>query len=249
MENNMQTLADVIGGGAEVAPQTEAEQLQPVVNDAEASSQQPEPGYVQRRIQHALRESEAKYQAEIAALTNRVNALTEQNLSVQARERVAAGDFKNEELALKYLRMEAGLPVEPKAENVNTSGPSRDAQGRFTKVSTDVPADLQQRASDLIAQANTLREATGIDVYGLYESNPEIQQKVLSGEWDFKDVWKHAQQDGGYAAPNGNRAPIAPVRNPNGIGIGDYNIRKMDSASFAKLNEMLEHGGVIDMTR
>lgn len=247
MENeNMQTLADVIGGGMEEVQQPVGENQQDVGANGEVT-QQPEPGYVQRRIQHALRETEAKYQSEIAALNERVNALTEQNLSVQAKERVAAGDFKNEELAMEYLRMKAGIPA-PKAEEKVSIGQSRDAQGRFVKAEANVPDDVQQRANELMAQANVLKEATGVDVYGLYQNDPEIQQKVLSGEWDFKDVWKHAQQDGGYTASNG-RAPIAPVRNPNGIGIGNYDIRKMDSSSFAKMNEMLENGGVIDMTR
>ena len=246
MENeNMQTLADVIGGGMEEVQQPVGENQQGEGTDGEVA-QRPEPRYVQRRIQHALRETEAKYQSEIAALNERVNALTEQNLSVQAKERVAAGDFKNEELAMEYLRMKAGIPA-PKAEEKVSVGQSRDAQGRFVKAEANVPDDVQQRANELMAQANVLKEATGVDVYGLYQNDPEIQQKVLSGEWDFKDVWKHAQQDGGYTAPS--RSPLSPVKNPNGIGIGNYDIRKMDSSSFAKMNEMLENGGVIDMTR
>ena len=58
MENeNMQTLADVISGGMEEVQQPVGENQQGEGTNGEVT-QQPEPGYVQRRIQHALRETE-----------------------------------------------------------------------------------------------------------------------------------------------------------------------------------------------
>ena len=234
------TLADVIGGGESVeANQQENQVTEEQTANASEVGQQTEPGYVQRRIQHALRETEAKYEGQLAELRSQLNVLTEANLAVQARERVAAGDFKNEELAMEYLRMKNGIAAPEKVQP--EQGKPRDAQGRFMKAE-EVPSETQQKANELVAQANTLHKATGVDVLGLYNENPEIQQKVLSGEWDFTDVLKHAQA-------GNSRKTVPTVRNANGVGLGGYDIRGMRSNDFAKLNKALEEGTVIDMSK
>lgn len=239
MENNdMQTLADVIGGGeATQAPAVAAEEApqQESVQDGN----QPEPGYVQRRIQRATKELTEQYEGRLTEMQGKLNALMEANMLTEARQRVADGDFKSEELAMEYLRMKNGMPAPTPQPGQNDK--ARDAQGRFTKAEA-APTETQQRANELFAQAQTLLEATGVDVLGLYNSDPEIKQKVISGEWDFKDVYRHSQNMGGQRAPS-------PVRSPNRVGLGGYNIRGMNSTDFAKLDALLENGGRIDMRK
>ena len=69
------------------------------------------------------------------------------------------------------------------------------------------PIELQLRAHELIAQARTIQAVARVDVLALYNTDAEVRQKVLSGEWDFIDVWKTLQP-----APT----PPAPMRTANG---------------------------------
>ena len=61
--------------------------------------------------------------------------------------------------------------------------------------------------------------------------------KLLSGEWDFIDVWKNLQPA---------QLPPVPVRTANG-GAGAMNIGGMNDQQFSKLNEMLKRGAKVDM--
>lgn len=239
MENNdMQTLADVIGGGeAKQEPAVMTEEV--AQQDGAQDGNQPEPGYVQRRIQRATKELTEQYEGRLNEMQGKLNALMEANMLTEARQRVADGDFKSEELAMEYLRMKNGMPA-PTPQPVQNEK-ARDAQGRFVKAE-NAPSELEQKANELMSQAQLIQEVTGVDVLGLFNSDPEIKQKVLSGEWDFKDVHKWMQNAGQQRVPS-------IVRSPNRVGLGGYDIRGMSSNDFAKLNQMLEEGGRIDMNR
>lgn len=102
------------------------------------------------------------------------------------------------------------------------------------------PIELQLRAHELIAQARTIQAVARVDVLALYNTDAEVRQKVLSGEWDFIDVWKTLQP-----APT----PPAPVRTANGgAGASAMNIGAMNDQQFTKLNELLKKGVKVDMT-
>ncbi len=96
---------------------------------------------------------------------------------------------------------------------------------------------LKLRAQELITQARTILSIANADVMALYNTDPEVRARILSGEWDFVDVYKTlmpAQQ------------PPVPVRTANG-GAGAMNIGGMNDVQFDKLNEMLKRGAKVDM--
>lgn len=113
-------------------------------------------------------------------------------------------------------------PVQPQTESVQTE---------------EANLALKLRAQELMAQARTIRVLTNVDVLALYNTDVEIRARVLTGEWDFIDVWNLLRP----AAQ-----PPAPVRSANG-GAGAVSIGAMNETQFHKLNEMLSKGAKVDM--
>ena len=97
---------------------------------------------------------------------------------------------------------------------------------------------LRMKAQALLSQAEAIRAVCGVDVMALFDTDVDVRRRVLSGEWDFVDVWR----DAGMRA-----APPAPVRAPNGGGMGGMDIGRMDSRQFEKLDAVLRQGGTLDM--
>lgn len=213
------------------APQTDA---QPAAEDKPAG----DTGWFKKRMDDAVRkatpEIEARvrgqYEAEMQTLRDTVAKLQSAQLEREAEGLVASGEFKSLERATEYLKLKGGLPIEEKKQV-----PARDDNGRFVSA--------QQRANELFAEAQTIKDTTGVDVYAMYTEDPEVKQKILSGEWRFKDVYNaHMEQEAKKATP-------APVRSSNGMKLGDVSISKMNSASFDQLNSLLAKGTKIDMRR
>ncbi|MCI6378700.1 MAG: hypothetical protein MR842_13245 [Clostridiales bacterium] len=97
---------------------------------------------------------------------------------------------------------------------------------------------LRMKAQALLSQAEAIRAVSGVDVMALFDTDVDVRGRVLSGEWDFVDVWRDA---------GGRAEPPAPVRAPNGGGLGGMNIGRMDSRQFEKLDAVLRQGGTLDM--
>lgn len=98
--------------------------------------------------------------------------------------------------------------------------------------------ELQLRAKELITQAHTIRAIANVDVLALYNTDVEVRNHVLNGEWDFIDVYKRMKPA---------HTPPAPLRSANG-GAGVMNISGMDENQFDKLNAMLKKGMKVDMS-
>ena len=94
------------------------------------------------------------------------------------------------------------------------------------------------KAQALLSQAEAIRAVSGVDVMALSDTDVDVRGRVLSGEWDFVDVWREAGM---------RPAPPAPVRAPNGGGMGGMDIGRMDSRQFEKLDTVLRQGGTLDM--
>lgn len=214
------TLTEVIG--------TTPDEVQPAETPAQPTA---EPGYLAGK----RAKWEAAHQAEMDELRGQLDTLREYFVQQEADKLVADGKISDREMALEYLRATKGMPAP--ATPAAPAKQARDEQGRF--VAPDAAA--KQRAAELVAQADTIRESTGVDVMALYNTDSAIRQKVLSGEWSFVDVFKNTRQ---AEAPV--RAP-APIRSANGGGVGEINIRTMSSEQFKKLNEALAKGYKIDM--
>lgn len=215
------TLTEVIGATPD--------EVQPAEPPAQPTA---EPGYLAGK----RAKWEAAHQAEMDDLRGQLDTLREYFVQQEADKLVADGKISDREMALEYLRATKGMP-EP-ATPAAPAKQARDEQGRFVSAPN---AAAQQRANELVAQAETIKASTGVDVMELYNTDPAIKQKVLSGEWSFVDVFKNTRQ---AEAPA--RAP-APIRSANGGGVGEINIRAMSSEQFKKLNEALAKGYKIDM--
>lgn len=234
-----QTLADVIGVSeqpAEQQPQSQATQP--------AAAQLQEPGWFQGRMQKERAKWEADHQAQMTQMTERQNALLERVIANDAQKLVDSGEFKSLEIATEYLRMKEGLPVNQTPQKTPSAQP-RDDQGRFMAQQPVQNQAVYQRAETLVAQADTILGTTGVDVMKIFNTDPAVKQKVVSGEWDFTDVFKNA--GGSQQAVVKPHVP-APVRSSNGVGLGNVSIGKMSNQQFAALNDFLAKNGKVNMS-
>ena len=250
-------LADVTATGTVAAPQTTPEPAVPTLAEVIGSTNeenkagqtdthvdaipQQEPGWYAKRRAQDRAQWDAEHQASMAAMQEQVNTLREYFINQEADKLVSSGKIADHDMAVKYLRATEGAP-DPKTPPATT--PQRDAQGRFvaTPKAPEVPVEIQQRANALTTQADTIQALTGVDVYGVMQSNPEYAQKVYSGEWDMKDVL-NAHNAGGTA----KAAAPSLIRSPNGSMGGKTGFRTMSDDQFAKINAMLADGKTIDV--
>lgn len=234
--NEPQTLADVIGVSEASAEQQTATETQP------AQPQQQEPGWFKGRMEKERAKWESDRQAEMTRMEERQNALLERIIARDAQDLVDSGEFKSLERATEYLRMKEGLPVNQQPSQ--TTQQPRDAQGRFTQ---QIPQDpgpakaAQQRAQELVNQAESLRRATGVDVMAIYNTNQQARDMILSGGKDFVDVLQ------AFGNPEKQQHVPISVRAANGVAVGQTQIGKMTDTQFATMNDFLSKGGKIDM--
>lgn len=207
---------------------------------ANPDTPQNEPGWIKQRVNAAVNKAVAEAEARVAARYEAMLApMRESMLDREAQDLVQSGEFKSLDRAKEYVRLKSG------AQPAQEQTPARDAQGRFTKQQDAAPQNetdpvTKAKADMLAAQARKIVNARGIDVMEAFNSNPEIQQKVLSGEWDFYDVADHMA--------GGGRTIPAPMRSPNGSSSrNSVTIRGMTEAQFKKLDESLAAGSRYDM--
>lgn len=218
-ENTTQTLADVIG-------ETHVETQQ--------QEQPKEPGWIKQRVgaavNKAVAEAESRIRAEYEA---KFAPLRDAQLAAEADKMVADGKISDRDMALNYLRMQQGL--EPVTKPV-PEAPPRDAAGRFVSPQNDA---AKQRAQALVDQATMLQRATGVDVMGIYNTNQQARDMILSGAGDFADVLAAF----GRQAPK----PPSPIRGSSGIGLGNMDFSKMSDSQIDQVNELLSKGYTIDV--
>lgn len=209
----------------------EQETKRQTVKAEQTESQQTEPGWYKKRaakdIERAVRETEARMRAEFES---QFAPFKEAFMEQQAQALVDSGEMKNIETAKEYVRLKNG--------NVDIPKKNRDEKGRFAP---EADPETLARARVLAKQAQKLKNKHGIDFMELYNNDPEIKQKIISGEWDFYDVADSIKTENKQ-----NRVP-PPMRTPNGNNSSRVSISKMTKEQFAKLNEMLESGRKYEM--
>lgn len=199
-----------------------------------------EPGWIKQRVQKAVNKAVAETEARMNAKFEAMMApIREAALDREASELVSSGEFKSLERAKEYVRLKSGAPVTPAAEEPPTEQ-SRDAHGRFVSTSTakDEPDPVVAARADLLAkQAQKIKGSRGVDVMEVFNTDPTVKQRVLSGEWDFYDVADSVKTEAARA-----RVP-SPTRSPNGHTSGAaLSIANMSSEQFKKLNQQLAGG-------
>ena len=233
------------------AAQAQGESLEELLTTADPANEAPaadgaqgndsvppakEPGWIKQRVNRAVEKAVAEAEARVAARYEaRIAPLMEAVLDRQAQDLVAAGEFKSIERAKEYVRLKGGITEAPQAQpQQQTNTQPRDAQGRFQ---SSPASEAHVRADILAQQATKIKASRGLDVMQTFNGDPEVKQKVISGEWDFYDVADHM-------ASNSRRVP-ASVRTPNGAGAGAAvtTIDNMSDAQFQKMLDNIQYRG------
>lgn len=235
-EDGSASFSDFLSGDTEGTAVSE----EPVEQEAPQTPR--EPGYVKKRLDKQA----AQYTAQIDELNERIASydkeiarLSEYYYQQQANELVKSGKVRDPEIALAYVKSQAGL--EPKQEQVTPQ--MRDENGRFTSGEN---AEIRAQAQSLYNEAMTIQNVTGVDVMAVYNNDPEVRDNVLSGKWTFKDVYDSVV----VQKPDGSskRVPSA-VRSSNGVDLQSVNVRRMSNSEYRKLDDFLAKGGKVDMRR
>lgn len=183
-----------------------------------------EPGYVKGRIDKAVAKERERILSEVKAeMEAQYAPLRERLLEMDAQELVNNGEVKDIETARELVRYRQGQKPAQKPEQ------PRNADGKF---SSKNDANIQFLAK----QADRVKAQTGIDVVGILENDPEIRDKVFSGEMDFHEVAEMAKS---------RKRPPAPMRTPNGAtGYEKNAIESMSDAQFKRLEQKIVEEGV-----
>lgn len=225
-------------------PQDDSISLEEALNEesqpegsGEPENEQPgaggkEPGYVQKRIskavQKAVAEARAQMQAEFDA---QMAPLREYQMDIEAQKLVNSGKVKDLETAKELVRYRQG---QPQAQAARDSQPQDGGRPD--------PA-VEAKLSMLQHQADRIAESGGPDVIAEFRSNPDVKQKIISGEWDFEDVASWMKQRGN------SRKPPSPTRSPNGANSSSYtfDFANMSSEQFAKIEKRIQEGARISL--
>jgi len=234
---------------------TEQPEEQQQDNEQQANQQQApqsEPGWMKKKMEayarKALQEQEIRLRSEYRAEINSMLApLRESMYERQADDLVASGQIKSKEMALKYVKAMAGIPSSEPDQQPETQKQPRTPDGRFAssqQQQTEPDAEAKAHARILAAQADKIKANKGLDVAAYYNANPDVQEKVLSGEWDFYDVAEAMSQP--------RRRVPSPVRSSNsamGAAADAGAIANMSDAQFDRLLKNLGEGKVYDMRK
>jgi hypothetical protein len=207
MDNTVENTEGIVLDDAVQAPET------PEEVDSSTEPQQKEPGWYKARFAHDLEKERKKWEAE---QEEKLAPIYEYMMDREANELVSQGEFKSLDRAKEYLRMKKGMPVEQPQEN---------------------DPMVQARADLLAKQAEKIKANRGLDVMSAFNSDPDVKQRILSGEWDFYDVAETMKK------------PLAPVRSSNGAGVSNLSIQNMSDEQFQKLQANLAKGGKYDMRK
>ena len=239
MENTVETMqqGNVLDDAAQAPEEPQGEALSSLMEEGQqAPDQQPEqaqeaqapakePGWVRKRIDQAIARERRAWEAE---QEQKLAPLYESMYDRQAQELVSAGEFKSLETAKDYVRMKHGavsVPAEPQP-----AAPK-----------DEIDPVMKARADLLSQQAQKIKANSGIDVMAAFNSSPEIQQKLASGEWDFYDV--------ADALRGSKRTMPSPMRTPNGTGFSPASIQNMPEDQWKKLQANLSSGRRYDMRK
>lgn len=189
-----------------------------------------EPGWIKQRVGKAVAKAVAEAEQRTAAKYEAMLApIRESVLDREADDLVKAGEFKSLDRAKEYVRLKNGTT--PKSEPVV---PPKNEQER-------VDPTVKARADLLAKQAQKIKDSRGLDVMQAFNTDPDVKQHILSGEWDFYDV---AEQ-----LSSGHGSPPVPMRTPNGAGVGTVSISGMTDKQFSQLQENLAAGRKYDMRK
>ena len=217
-------------------PQDDSQDLSDLFNEPQeesepqkGSTEQQEPGYVRKRIDSAVAAATKQMQEELAALRAQMEPLREYQLNAEAQELVRSGKVKDLETAKELVRYRQGQPAQ------QAEAQPRNAQGQFAPKDEGPDAATQARITMLQHEAKQIKASGGPDVIAEFQNNPEVKEKIVSGEWNFHDVADYMKSARKKAPP--------PMRSPNGAsGANKTAIENMSDEQFDRLVKKVQGG-------
>lgn len=241
------TLDEVLGDGKPVeepqddaAPQAEAEPTEP---EKPADTQKDIDKAIGQRL-HAERERMQRQfdqqfgeDLKLAQLAKKIlgDKPQERLLQAEARE-YAQKNNVNETVAMDIVRYKHGLPIADQ-----TPAPqARDENGRFTKAQNADPA--RQRAQELSDQARAIQEQYGENVVEILQSNPDMLERVKTGEWDINAAYIN------YLRQGNNQRPRVPGIPKSGAHSSvRKSISNMSDTELEKLERAVRNGARVQL--
>ena len=215
----------------EVVEETE-ESEEPLVEEepVEEKPEEPkatEPGWIKKRVDKAVQKALAKQQE---AFDKRLEPIMAKMMEAEAKELVTSKKVADIETARELVRLRNNLPAKEEQP--------REPNGQYAP--KEDPA-TNARIKMLRHQADKIKGNNGPDVINEFQTNPEIKEKVISGEMDFYDVAEYMK------APK--RRPPSPVRSSNGAsGTNPNAIESMSDEQFRRLEQRIKEGARIRLS-
>ena len=198
------------------AQQNEGESLSEIVEESHEEQPKQDAGWFRQRIDKAVSKAVADAEARLTAKYEaQLAEFAEERIERQAQELVDNGEFKSLDTAKEYLTLKSGR--QPKV---------------VEKQEPEIDPTIQAKADFLANQAHKIKSSRGVDVMAAYNEDPQIQQRIASGEWDFYDVADFLTK----------RNPPSPARSSNGAHTERTSISKMTDKQFRALQDNLAHG-------
>lgn len=167
-----------------------------------------------RGYERGRQEVEARYKADLEELNTF-------RLERDVRE-LAEKEKISESLARRLILAERGgaAPRQPERAETQTADTGT--------------TDIDQRAARLYEQAQTIEAVTGLNVMEIFQSDADAHRRVVSGEWDFRDVAR------AYGPERQETRAPAPVRSANKTGIRATDFAHMSDEDFARFDALLD---------
>ena len=218
----------------------ESESIESVIEDEDTQPEEEpeeqgtsEPGWIKKRVAKEVEKAVARTRAEMQAMFDEQMApIREQMIENQAKELVRNGTVKDLDTAKELVRYRQGQqPTVQQEQPRNDKGQFVSQEDAAQDASINTMINMLQRQVDYI------KAQGGPDVVREYQNNPEIHEKVNSGEMDFYQVAEYMKSQ------KPKRKPPAPMRSPNGAsGSEKSTIANMSDEQFDKFDKKVSGG-------
>ena len=200
--------------------------------------------YEQRGYNRALKEhkeAESKWAERERGYQERLARYEQLELETDAKKFAQENNIP-ENFALEYMRMKKGLPA--------VAEQPRDDAGRYAPQNNAAEAEgdaaVKTRAAALMTQAEAFEKmsdgaVTRDAILEAFQNDPDIRQRVASGEWDFTDVGR-SLRDGKSRAPH-------VARSASNGRINTSVFMGMSDEEFAKFDSRISAGEIFDARR
>ena len=198
--------------------------------------------FEQRGYNRGLKEAESKWAEKERGYQERLAKLDQMELENEAKK-FAQENNVPENFALEYLRMKKGMPAaEQPRDDAGRFAPQKPAADNDPKM-----AEAQARAQTLMTQAEAFEKmsngaVTKDAILEAFQSDADMHQKVVSGEWDFTDIGRALGDAPQRSAPRVSRSA-------NNGKIGTSTFLTMSDEEFARFDRQISAGAIYDARR